>query len=98
MRLGNKPMKLLKIFRRRGAWPEQLVLRIDVERESDGRWIVDAVDLPGVVAYGATKDEARDNAAMLALRVIDERLEHGEDVPDFDLPESVPTADHVHDV
>ena len=43
---ANKPMKLLKIFRRRGAWPEQLTLRIEVERESDGRWIVDVVD-PG---------------------------------------------------
>jgi len=92
---ANKPMKLLKIFRRRGAWPEQLTLRIEVEHESDGRWIVDVVDLPGVISSGATKDEARDNAAMLALRIIDERRQHGEDLPDFDIPESVQPADHI---
>jgi predicted RNase H-like HicB family nuclease len=86
-------MRLLKIFRRRGATPEELVLRVHADRESDGRWIVEAVDLPGVMCYGGTKDEAVAKTAMLALRVIDERLEHGEPVPDFDIE---PIADRFH--
>ena len=76
-------MQLLKVFRRRGAKPAQLILRLEIDRESDGRWIAEAIDLPGVLCYGATRMEARDNAALLALRVIDERLEHGEDLPEF---------------
>jgi predicted RNase H-like HicB family nuclease len=87
-------MKLLKIFRRRGARPEQLILRLEIDRETDGRWIVEAVDLPGVMCYGTTREEARNSAALLALRVIDERLQHGEALPDFEPdPEDAP---HVH--
>ena len=86
-------MQLLKVFRRRGAKPEQLILRLEIDRESDGRWIAEAIDLPGVMCYGTSRIEARDNAALLALRVIDERLEHGEDLPEF---EPDPTdAEHV---
>lgn len=57
-----------------------VVLRFELDREEDGRFIVDVVDLPGVMAYGATKDEAFQKAAALALRVIADRLEHGESV------------------
>jgi predicted RNase H-like HicB family nuclease len=77
-------MRLLKIFRRRGATPEQLVLRVDIERENDQRWIVDVIDLPGVMCYGGSKQEAIDKAAILALRVIAERLENGEPLPRFE--------------
>jgi predicted RNase H-like HicB family nuclease len=87
-------MQLLKVYRRRGARPEQLILRLEIDREVDGRWIAEAIDLPGVICYGATRNEARDTVAMLALRVIDERLEHGEVLPEFQ-PDP-PQAEHVH--
>ena len=85
--------KYLRISRRRGAYPPELTLRVEVDREVDGQWIYDVVDLPGVISYGATQQEARANVAMLALRVIDERFEHGEDVPDLD-PVDAPEATH----
>lgn len=53
-------------------------LVVEVEREVDGRWLADVPDLPGVMAYGATQDEAMAKAKALALRVLAERLEHGE--------------------
>jgi predicted RNase H-like HicB family nuclease len=51
---------------------------IECEREEDGRWLAEVPQLPGVLAYGATADEAMAKAEVLALRVIAERLEHGE--------------------
>jgi predicted RNase H-like HicB family nuclease len=51
---------------------------VETEREGDGRWIADISALPGVVVYGATRDEAIARAQALALRVLAERLEHGE--------------------
>ena len=58
------------------------MLTIEVEREDDGRWIAEVAALPGVLAYGATEAEARSKAAALAFRVIADRIEHGETVPD----------------
>ena len=58
-------------------------MKIETERESDGRWIAEAPELPGVMAYGATRDEAIRRAEALALRVIADRLEHGEEVPEM---------------
>ena len=58
------------------------MLTIGVEREADGRWIGEVTALPGVMAYGASETEARQKAAALALRVIADRLEHGEPVPE----------------
>jgi predicted RNase H-like HicB family nuclease len=60
------------------------MLRIEFEIEEDGRWIGEIPDLPGVMAYGATKEEALVNVEALALHVIADRIEHGEDAP-FDL-------------
>ena len=54
---------------------------IECEREDDGRWLAEVPQLPGVLAYGATRDEAMAKAQVLALRVIAERLEHGETRP-----------------
>jgi predicted RNase H-like HicB family nuclease len=51
---------------------------IEIEREIDGRWIAEVADLSGVLAYGATRDEAMARVQALALRVIAERLEHAE--------------------
>jgi predicted RNase H-like HicB family nuclease len=59
------------------------MLRVEVEREDDGRWIADVVDLPGVLAYGQTREEAVERAKALSLRVLADRLEHGEEVPEM---------------
>ncbi len=56
-------------------------LSIETEREADGRWIAEVPQLPGVLAYGATADDAAAKAEILALRVLAERLEHGESKP-----------------
>jgi predicted RNase H-like HicB family nuclease len=56
-------------------------MRVEVEREEDGRWIGEVPVLPGVLAYGATAEEAKARAEALALRVIADRLENGESVP-----------------
>jgi predicted RNase H-like HicB family nuclease len=51
---------------------------IEREQEEDGRWIAEVLELPGVLAYGQTLDEAVAKVQALALRVIADRLEHGE--------------------
>jgi len=58
------------------------MLTIDVEQEDDGRLVGEVTALPGVMAYGTTETEARQKAAALALRVIADRIEHGETVPE----------------
>lgn len=55
---------------------------IDCEREVDGRWIAEVLELPGVMADGTSRDEAILGAETLALRVIAERLEQREIAPD----------------
>jgi predicted RNase H-like HicB family nuclease len=57
------------------------MLRIEIEREADGRWIGEVPELPGVLAYGSTEAEAHVKTMALALRVIADRIEHGEPVP-----------------
>lgn len=56
---------------------------MELEQEEDGRWVADVVDLPGVLAYGATRNEALSKAEALALRVIADRLEQGERAPEL---------------
>lgn len=56
---------------------------IEIDREADGRWIAEVADLPGVLAYGASRKEAIDRVQSLALRVLADRLEHGEKIPDI---------------
>jgi predicted RNase H-like HicB family nuclease len=55
---------------------------VELEQEEDGRWIAEVPSLPGVMTYGATRDEALCRAQALSLRVLAERLEHGEPLPD----------------
>ncbi len=57
------------------------MLRIEGEREEDGRWVGEVAALPGVLAHGATEAEARLKTEALAYRVIADRLDHGEPVP-----------------
>ena len=52
--------------------------KVELEREDDGRWIAEVPELPGVLAYGATSSEAQAKVQALALRVVADRLEHGE--------------------
>jgi predicted RNase H-like HicB family nuclease len=59
------------------------MLQVEIEREDDGRWIAEVVELPGVLAYGATREEAIEKAKALSLRVMADRLEHGEEIPEM---------------
>lgn len=54
---------------------------IEHEREEDGRWIAEVPELPGVLAYGATREDAMLKAEALALRVLADRLENKETGP-----------------
>jgi predicted RNase H-like HicB family nuclease len=54
---------------------------LQLERENDGRWIAEVAELPGVLVYGDTVEQAQVKAQALALRVLADRLEHGEAVP-----------------
>ena len=56
-------------------------LTIETEQEDDGRWIAEVPELGGVLAYGATREEAMAKAQALALRALAEQLEHGEARP-----------------
>ena len=57
------------------------MLKIESEREEDGRWIAEVPALPGVMAYGQSNAAARASVQALALRVIADRLENGEALP-----------------
>jgi predicted RNase H-like HicB family nuclease len=65
----------LFLTRRLGAL---ITFSVEIERETDGRWLAEVAELPGVLAYGDTEDGAISRVQALALRVIAERLEHGE--------------------
>lgn len=59
-------------------------LTIEIEQEVDGRWIAEVPELPGVLVYGETRQEAVHRIQALSLRVIADRLDHGEPVPALD--------------
>jgi predicted RNase H-like HicB family nuclease len=54
---------------------------IEIEQEDDGRWIAEVPELAGVLVYGASRDEAVAKAEALALRVMADRLDNGEVLP-----------------
>jgi predicted RNase H-like HicB family nuclease len=58
--------------------------KVETEREADGRWIAEVPELPGVLAYGQSRDEAVRKAQALSLHVLAERLEHGEALPQIE--------------
>jgi predicted RNase H-like HicB family nuclease len=60
-----------------------ITLSVELEQEEDGRWIAEVTELPGVLAYGDKPEDARAKAQALALRVVADRLEHGEAGPDL---------------
>jgi predicted RNase H-like HicB family nuclease len=59
-----------------------MTLSIEFEEEADGRWVAEVAALPGVLTYGVTKTDAAAKVQALALRVLAERLENGEAVPE----------------
>ncbi len=59
-------------------YDEGVNLTIDLDREEDGRWIAEALELPGVMCYGQSRDEAISNVERLAIEVIADRIAHGE--------------------
>lgn len=63
---------------------------VEIEREDDGRWIAEVTDLPGVMTYGKTREEAISRVKALALRVLADRLEHGEEIPELSQVFAVP--------
>jgi predicted RNase H-like HicB family nuclease len=60
-----------------------MIFKVEVEQEQDGRWIAEAVELPGAMTYGSTPDEARAKVQARALTVVADRLAHGEAGPDM---------------
>jgi predicted RNase H-like HicB family nuclease len=64
---------------------------IECEEEVDGRWLAEVPELPGVLCYGTSADNAMTKAEVLALRAIAERLEHGESRP-FEINIALPLA------
>ena len=60
-----------------------MTFRVEIEQETDGRWIAEVVELPGVIAYGSSEQVAKARVQALALRVVADRLEHGEAGPEL---------------
>ena len=58
-------------------------MKIEIEREDDGRWIAEVPDLPGVMVYGESREEAISRVKALALRVLADRLDNGEEIPEL---------------
>ena len=61
-----------------GSYEQKVRLTIELDREEDGRWIAEALELPGVMCYGQSREEAISNAERLAIEVIADRIAHGE--------------------
>ena len=62
----------------RREYTQGVNLTIELDREDDGRWIAEAMELPGVMCYGESRDQAISSAEKLAIEVIADRIAHGE--------------------
>ncbi|MGA2939553.1 MAG: type II toxin-antitoxin system HicB family antitoxin [Syntrophobacteraceae bacterium] len=60
-----------------------MTFSIEYEQEDDGRWLAEILELPGALAYGRTVQEAVSKVQALALRIIADKIEHGEVPPDM---------------
>lgn len=58
-------------------------MRVEVEQEQDGRWIAEIASIPGAMSYGATKAEAVARVEALVLRILADKVEHGEEAPEL---------------
>ena len=63
------------------AYNDGVNLSIEVDREDDGRWIAEALELPGVMTYGEKREEAISNTERLAIAVVPDRMKHGDLAP-----------------
>jgi predicted RNase H-like HicB family nuclease len=61
------------------------MLTVETEREKDGRWIAEIALLPGAMTYGVSREDAIARVEALALRLLADRVEHGEAVPELGL-------------
>ena len=62
---------------------DDLMLKVEIEQEVDGRFIAEIPELPGVMAYGPSREEALAKVEAIALRTLADRLEHGEPTPEL---------------
>jgi predicted RNase H-like HicB family nuclease len=77
--IARAARRLQRLVRRPVGWySTRVTFTIELEREEDGRWAAEVPGLPGVMCYGADRNEAVARVQALALRVIAERLEHQE--------------------
>ena len=60
-----------------------MCLTVTLDREENGRWIAEVPEMPGVLVYGQNEDDAITKVKALCLRVLADRLEHGESVPEM---------------
>ena len=58
-----------------------MILRIEIAREEDGRWLAALPELPGVMAYGTSVEEATRKAKSTALQILADMIDRGEEVP-----------------
>ena len=65
-------------------------MKIEIEHEDDGRWIAELPDMPGVMVYGESREEAIKKVEVLALRAIADRLDYGESIPELEELFTVP--------
>ncbi|MDX2224662.1 MAG: type II toxin-antitoxin system HicB family antitoxin [Rhodospirillaceae bacterium] len=59
------------------------MLKLEIEREEDGRWIAEISGIPSAMSYGKSREEAVARTEALALRILADRVEHGESVPEL---------------
>ena len=72
-----------------GSYNPPMPFKVEIEQEDDGRWIAEVPDLPGVMVYAQSRDEAIARVQVLSLRVLADRLENGEALPQMDAVFSV---------
>jgi len=60
-----------------------MIFSIEYEQETDGRWLAEVLELPGALAYGNTVQEAVSKVQALALRIVADKIEHGEVPPEM---------------
>lgn len=65
-------------------------MKIEIDREDDGRWIAEIPEMPGVMAYGESRQEAITKVEALTLRLIADRIDHGERIPELNDMFAVP--------
>ena len=68
---------------RSSAMLQLVQLRIEIEHEEDGRWIAEIITIPGALCYGTTREEAIYRVESLVLRVLADKIEHGEATPEL---------------